>query len=87
LATLIRDGLSLPLLAGLGFAEILVVMLLLARLAAPLALAGEVADDDGPAGGNDLGGDDGLPGEVAVEDFADDFELREFGHGQRGLRA
>jgi hypothetical protein len=33
LVTLIKDGLKLPLLASLGFVEVLIVMLVLVRLA------------------------------------------------------
>ena len=36
--------------------------------------------DDGAAGRDDVGGDDGLAEDAAVEDVADDGELGEFWH-------
>ena len=43
----------------------------------------QVAHDDGAAGRDRFGGQDVLADDAAVEDFADDGELGEFGHWRR----
>ena len=45
------------------------------------ARASQVADDDRAAGRNHVGRDDGLAQDAVVEDFLDDGELGELGHG------
>ena len=47
------------------------------------AHASQVADDNGRAGRDALGRNDGLSDDPAVEDFLDTFELGEFGQGRR----